>query len=257
MRKPILAANWKMYKTNEEAKAFSEAFLAFLNKEEDDAAVEMLVCPAFTALPVLAEAFAASPVVLGGQNLYPQKEGAYTGEISPDMLRDAGATYVILGHSERRRYFQESDAFLNDKVKAALECGLKPILCVGETLEQRRAGKTAEICCGQLAGGLADLSGDICDSLVVAYEPVWAIGTGESANAADAQETIGVLRQWLRDAYGALAAEKVRIQYGGSVKPDNIAGYLAMPDIDGALIGGAGLAPDSFWAMVESAKKGK
>jgi triosephosphate isomerase len=241
-----------MYKTTAEATAFAAELLALL-KERGGGQCEIVVCPPFTALAVLRDALAGSPVELGGQNLYPQKEGAYTGEISGSMLREAGASYAIIGHSERRQYFGESDAFLNEKVKAALSEGLKPILCVGETLAQRRGGEMASVCQGQLAGALAGLDPSICDTLVIAYEPVWAIGTGESAQAADAQETAGLLRQWLREAYGATAADQVRIQYGGSAKPENIAGYLAMPDIDGALIGGAGLKAASYWAMIQAA----
>ncbi len=258
MRKPILAANWKMYKTAAEAKEFADQLLSYLQegaslKQPIQEQVEILVCPPFTALSAFAAATQGTAVAVGGQNLYPRKEGAFTGEVSPLMLKAEGASYVIIGHSERRQILGEADELLNEKVKAALEYGLKPILCVGETLEQRRRGETADFCRGQLAAALAGLDQAVCDTLVVAYEPIWAIGTGESASPQDAQETIALLRQWLAEAYGPAAAAKVRIQYGGSVKPENVAGYLAMPDIDGALIGGAGLQASSFWKMLQAA----
>ena len=253
MRKPILAANWKMYKTASEAKDFAGQLLAYLKKEALQEKVDILVCPPFTALPAFAEATKGTPVMTGGQNLYPQKEGAFTGEVSPGMLVAEGASYVIIGHSERRQILGEKDSFLHEKIKAALEYGLKPILCVGETLEQRQRGETADFCQGQLAAALEGFGKDICDTLVIAYEPIWAIGTGVNASTDDAQGTISVLRQWLKTTFGADCAEKVRIQYGGSAKPENVEGYLAMPDIDGALIGGAGLVVDSYWQMLQAA----
>ena len=259
MRKPIMAANWKMYKTAAEAKAFAGQLLDYLKGEALQDKVDIVVCPPFTALPAFAEAVKGSPIFTGGQNMYPVKEGAFTGEVSPAMLLAEGAAYVIIGHSERRQIIGEQDAFLHEKIKVALEFGLKPILCVGETLEQRQRGETADFCAGQLAAALAGFDAGICDTLVVAYEPIWAIGTGVNASSDDAQETIGVLRQWLKTTYGDTAAEKVRIQYGGSAKPENVEGYLAMPDIDGALIGGAGLVAESFWQMLKTAsaiKKG-
>jgi len=253
MRKPILAGNWKMYKTGAEAKDFAARLLANLNEQTLQDKVDILICPPFTALAAFAEATKGTAVMTGGQNLYPKKEGAFTGEVSPDMLKAEGASWVVIGHSERRQILGEKDEFLNEKIKAALEAGLKPILCIGETLEQRKRGETADLCRGQLAAGLAGLDSAVCDSLVIAYEPIWAIGTGENASAEDAQETVGVIRLWLKAAYGDESADKVRIQYGGSVKPENIGGYLAMPDIDGALIGGASLSADSFWQMLQTA----
>ena len=253
MRKPILAGNWKMYKTGADAKAFAAELLANLKGQPIQDKVDILICPPFTVIPAFAEATKGTAVMTGGQNLYPKKEGAFTGEVSPAMLVAEGASYVIIGHSERRQIMGEQDEFLNEKIKAALEFGLKPILCVGETLAQRKAGETAELCRKQLSADLAGFGADICDTLVVAYEPIWAIGTGENASADDAQETIGVIRQWLKAAYGDPAADKVRIQYGGSVKPENVKGYLAMPDIDGALIGGASLTASSFWQMLQVA----
>jgi len=242
-----------MFKTASEGKAFAAELLSYFKEEALQERVDILVCPPFTALPTFAEAVEGSPVMVGGQNLYPKKEGAFTGEVSPVMLTAEGAAYVIIGHSERRQILGEPDAFLHEKIEAALEFGLKPILCVGETLEQRQRGETADFCQGQLAAALAGFGADICDTLVIAYEPIWAIGTGVNASTDDAQETIGVLREWLKAEYGEAGAEKVRIQYGGSVKPENIEGYLAMPDIDGALIGGASLVAESFWTMLKTA----
>ena len=253
MRKPILAANWKMFKTSAEAKDFASKLLGYLKDDPIQDKVDILVCPPALVLGAFAGAVKGSPVLTGGQNIYPKKEGAFTGENSPDALKAEGAEYVIIGHSERRQIFGEQDAFLNEKIKAALEFGLKPILCVGETLEQRQRGETADFCQGQLAAALKGFDKGICDTLVIAYEPIWAIGTGVNASAQDAKETIGVLRQWLAKTYGDDNAEKVRIQYGGSVKPDNIDGYLAAADIDGALIGGAGLVAESFWQMLKVA----
>jgi len=253
MRTPILAGNWKMYKTAQEAKGFAVELLARLKEQPLHDKVDILLCPPFTALPAFVEAVKGSPVMTGGQNLYPKKEGAFTGEISPAMLKAEGASHVIIGHSERRQIFGEQDPQLNEKIKAAFEFGLIPILCIGETLEQRKRGETADLCRSQLAAGLQGLGSEVCDTLVIAYEPVWAIGTGENASADDAQETIGMIRQWLKATYGQEGADKIRIQYGGSVKPDNIDGYLSMPDIDGALIGGASLTPESFWQMLQKA----
>ena len=253
MRKPILAANWKMFKTSAEAKDFAGQLLAYLKDDPIQDKVEILVCPPAIVLGAFAGAVKGSPVLTGGQNMYPKKEGAFTGETSPGALIAEGASYVIIGHSERRQIFGEGDAFLNEKIKVALEFGLKPILCVGETLDQRKNGETADFCRGQLAAALDGFGKEICDNLVIAYEPIWAIGTGVNASAEDAQETIGILRQWLRSAYGDAGADKVRIQYGGSVKPENVDGYLSKPDIDGALIGGASLVAESFWLMLKAA----
>ena len=253
MRKPILAANWKMYKTSAEARAFADLLLGYLQNEALQEKVDILVCPPFLALPAFAQVTKGTPVMTGGQDVYPVKEGAFTGEVSSAMLLAEGASYVIIGHSERRQIIGEQDALINQKVKAALEAGLKPILCVGETLKQRQAGETADFCQGQLASALEGLGKDVCDTLVIAYEPIWAIGTGVNAGTDDAQETISILRRWLKDTYGEDAAAKVRIQYGGSVKPENVEGYLAMPDIDGALIGGASLVAESYWQMLQTA----
>jgi len=253
MRKPIIAANWKMYKTAVEARVFAGELLANLQKEPLQDKVDIVVCPPFTALAAFTEAVKGSPVMTGGQNMYPKAEGAFTGEIAPPMLVAEGASHVVIGHSERRQIFGEQDALMNEKLKATFAYGLKPILCVGETLEQRQRGETAAFCSGQLGAALDGLGKDVCDTLIIAYEPIWAIGTGVNASADDAQETIGLLRQWLKSAFGSEGAEQVRIQYGGSVKPENIGSYLAMPDIDGALIGGASLSASSFWQMLRTA----
>ena len=254
MRKLILAANWKMYKTCAEAEAFAAELVGYLDREGLSDKVEILVCPPAIALPTLAKAVEGTPVLVGGQNCYTKKEGAFTGETSPATLKAEGASYVIIGHSERRQIIGEQDAFLNEKIKAALEFGLRPILCVGETLDQRNNGETSDFCRGQLAAALEGLGPEICDTLVIAYEPIWAIGTGVNASTDDAQGTISVLRQWLVQTYGASAADKVQIQYGGSVRPENVKSYLSMPDIDGALIGGASLVAESFWQMLKQAE---
>jgi triosephosphate isomerase len=256
-RKPILAANWKMYKTNKEAKVFATEFKQFLdtNPRAAQAAMDMdvLVCPPFTALEALCEAFKDSSVRVGAQNMHYQAQGAFTGEISARMLRDLGCTYVILGHSERRQTFGETNDLINHKVLAALEQGLIPIICVGETLAQRQGGLTSEICSSQLEAALAGINGEAVADVVLAYEPIWAIGTGVSAKANHAQKTIHFLRQWVAAHYDMSTAAAVRIQYGGSVKPENIREYLDQPDIDGALIGGAGLEVNSFGGIILNA----
>ena len=200
----------------------------------------------------MVEAAKGSNLKLGAQNMYDKDSGAYTGEISPVMLADLGVTYVILGHSERREYFGESDAFINSKTKKAFEHGLTPIVCVGETLEEREGGKFEEVIKTQVEGGLADLSADQVKQLVIAYEPVWAIGTGKSADEADAQSSCKYVRDVVKGLYGEDVAAAVRIQYGGSVKPENIKEYMAQEDIDGALVGGASLEAASFLKLLEA-----
>jgi triosephosphate isomerase len=216
--------------------------------------VGVAVCPPYTALESAAEVLSDSNVQLGAQNMYPKLEGAYTGEISPVMLRSLFCNFVILGHSERREYFKESDSFINEKVKAALESSLKPILCVGETLEQREANETMEVVRTQLVGGLKDVSAEAADSLVIAYEPVWAIGTGKVATPAMAQQVHKMIRDELTTVLGKAAADKIRILYGGSMKPENASELLDQPDIDGGLIGGASLKAKSFIELVEIAQ---
>ncbi|MGB9804680.1 triose-phosphate isomerase [Desulfofundulus sp.] len=250
MRVPFLAGNWKMYKTVAEAVEFVRSLKGALAGVQG---VEVAVCPPFTALHAVARELEDSNIVLGAQNMYWEEEGAYTGEISPVMLKETGCRYVILGHSERRQYFGERDEDVNAKVKAALKHGLVPIVCVGERLEEREAGDTEKIVGTQVRRSLAGLSGTELARLVVAYEPVWAIGTGRTASPEDAQEVNAFIRRVLAGMGGEEAARQVRIQYGGSVKPENAADLLGQPDIDGALVGGASLKVESFAAIVRAA----
>ncbi|MCS7216236.1 MAG: triose-phosphate isomerase [Candidatus Bipolaricaulota bacterium] len=246
MPKPLVAANWKMHKTLRETEEYLRRLLALVGAEPP---VELAVCPPFTALARAAELLAGTPIALGAQNGHPQREGAFTGEVSMYQLADLGVKYVICGHSERRRLFGEADAFVAEKVRAAWAYGLVPILCVGETLEERRAGRAWEVVERQLSAALGDgLSGP----LVIAYEPVWAIGTGVPAHPQDAQAMARRIRAWLLARYGPLG-EEVRIQYGGSVKPENAREFLGLPEIQGALVGGASLDPESFWRIALSA----
>lgn len=251
IRKYLIAGNWKMNKTGSEAVDLINEINLSLARQTD---VSVAVCPPFTSLEGCAKVLEDSNVQLGAQNMYPKSEGAYTGEISPVMLRALFCNFVILGHSERREYFGETDAFINEKVIAALESSLKPILCVGETLEQREAGDTFKVVGSQLQGCLAGLEADACDILVVAYEPVWAIGTGKTATPEMAQEVHAFIRAELENRFGEAAA-KVRILYGGSMKPENADELLDQPDIDGGLIGGASLKSKSFVELVEIARK--
>lgn len=215
--------------------------------------VEVLICPPFTALESAARAIESSGVKLGAQNMHPEASGAYTGEISAEMLRHHFATYVILGHSERRSYFQESDEFINQKVVAALKSRLKPILCVGETLEERENGTTFSVVEKQVKEGLANVAADQAESVVIAYEPVWAIGTGKTATPEQAQEVHAFIRKQLETLLGGAAAGRVRILYGGSMKPANAQELMGQPDIDGGLIGGAALEARSFLQLVSIA----
>lgn len=253
-RKSVVAANWKMYKTVKEG----ESFLAqFPLEKELYQEVEVVVCPPFTALQAVEKGLRGTGIKLGGQNLYPAAEGAFTGEISPAMLKDLGCTYVILGHSERRHILGEQDEFIHKKVKAAFANELIPILCVGETLEQRQEGKTEEVCRRQVLSGLGDLESKDVARLVIAYEPVWAIGTGVNASPADAEETIAFIRSVVEERWGREAAAAVRIQYGGSVKPGNIRDFMKCDNIDGALVGGASLQVDSFYEIIQGARRGR
>lgn len=251
MRTPIIAGNWKMFKTIAEATQFAKDAVA----GGAAAGVEKVVCAPFTALPALGQILAGSDIALGAQNMHFEEQGAFTGEISPGMLKEIGVKYVILGHSERRQYFNETDETVNKKVLAALKHGLKPIVCVGESLEQREAGETAAVVRTQTEGALAGLEAAQLADVVIAYEPIWAIGTGKSSTAEDANETIAIIRQVIAERFGQKTAEEVRIQYGGSVKPENIASYMAQPDIDGALVGGASLQPDSYLQLINGAAK--
>ncbi len=246
MRRKIVAANWKMFKTVREAEAFVTAFLPLVAGVRD---VEIVLAPPFTALAVVAAGLSGSAVALAAQNVNAEKQGAFTGEISPPMLVELGCRYGIVGHSERRALYGEDDATVARKAQALLAHGIRPIVCVGETLAQRDQGRTAAVVSEQLAGSLAAIAPDRADDLVVAYEPVWAIGTGRTATPELAQQVHAVIRARLSERFGA-AGERIRIQYGGSVKPDNAASLLAQPDIDGALVGGASLEPESFARII-------
>jgi triosephosphate isomerase len=249
MRKPFVAGNWKMFTTAASARALAAAVVQGVGAEDR---VSVAVCPPFPYLGLVAEVLRGSRVALGGQNLYPAKEGAFTGEVSPTMLLDLGCRYVIIGHSERRHKLGETDAFINRKVHAALEAGLEVIFCVGETIEQRTAQQTEAILDQQLSGGLAQVSAAALSKVVLAYEPVWAIGTGQNATPEQAQQAHAFLRQRVAGMVGSAAAQSLVIQYGGSVKPDNAAVLLSQPDVDGALVGGASLQADSFLAIVRA-----
>jgi triosephosphate isomerase (TIM) len=247
MRQPLIVGNWKMFKTVHEAVVFVKELRPFVASVQS---VEIVVAPPFTAVHAVAEAARNSNIGVGAQDVYWEREGAFTGEVSPGMLLEAGAEYVILGHSERRALFGETDVTVNRKLVAALGAGLTAIVCVGETLEQREAGQTLAVLDQQLRQGLDGLVGDQLASIVVAYEPVWAIGTGRNATPAQAGEAHTHLRGRLRQWFGADAAERCHLIYGGSVKPDNIGALVAEADVDGALVGGASLDVASFSEIV-------
>ena len=249
MRLPLIAGNWKMYKTVAEAIEFVQKLKPAL---EDVAGVEIVVCPSFVSLEAVVRELAGSKIALGAQNMYWAEEGAFTGEVSPSMLKAVGCSFVILGHSERRQHFGETDQMVNRKVKAALAAGLIPIVCVGERLEERENGITEKVVGTQLEFSLAGLTSNELAGIVIAYEPVWAIGTGRTAETQDARQVNNYIRSRLAAQAGQEAAQKARILYGGSVKPDNIAGLMAQPDIDGALVGGASLQVDAFAAMIRN-----
>jgi len=244
MNRPMLAGNWKMFKTISEAEAFATAFKAAVEGVVDR---DILICPPALQLDRLNQVLAGSNVSLGGQNLYWEDQGAFTGEISAPMLKSAGAAYVLIGHSERRQYFGETNATVNRRVQAALKHGLIPVVCVGETLEQREAGQTMSLIEAQVREGLAGVSADV----LIAYEPVWAIGTGKTATPAMAQEVHAGIKQVLTDMWGADKAARTRILYGGSVKPENIDELMREPDIEGVLVGGASLDVESFARIVK------
>lgn len=247
MRTPLIAGNWKMYKRISEATALARSLVSGLQGVDGR---EVAVCPPFTALYAVGEALRGSSVQLGAQNLYPEAEGAYTGEISPAMLVDVGCVYVILGHSERRQHLNESDEFINRKVHLALTHGLRPILCVGESLAERERGEEIKVVSTQLRADLRDIDEEQMVKVVIAYEPVWAIGTGHTATPPQAQTMHRNIREMLVHMYGEEVAESIRILYGGSVRPDNIDQLMAQPDIDGALVGGASLDAESFARIV-------
>ncbi len=242
-RKPLIAGNWKMHLTIQEAVALAKKVAASSQGLEDR---EVMIAPAATALAAVAEAVRTSPVVIAGQNVAWKEQGAYTGEISPLMLKDAGAKMAIIGHSERRHIFGEDNGMINQRLIGALTHGIIPILCIGETLDEREEGLTMEVLREQVRGGLEGVSREQAADVVLAYEPVWAIGTGKTASREQAQEAHQFIRGLIEELYQKKLAEQMRILYGGSVKPDNVDDLMRMPDVDGALVGGAALEADSF-----------
>jgi triosephosphate isomerase len=251
MRKPIIAGNWKMYKTVGESLELVRQLKEAL---ADVDSVEIVVSPPFTALSAVVEELKGSNISVAGQNMYWEESGAYTGEVSPLMLKDIGCTHVIIGHSERRQFFNETDATVNKKVKAALKAGLTPIVCVGETLEEREFGATMKIVERQMREGLEGLVPQEMEKIVIAYEPVWAIGTGKTASPQQAEEVHHLISSIIAQSAGGVA-RNIRILYGGSVKPDNVDELMAQPDIDGALVGGASLQANSFVRIVRFKRK--
>lgn len=250
MRTPVIAGNWKLFKTIGESVDLVEKLKPLVDQTRD---VEIVVAPVFTALSRVSVAVGDTNINLAAQDCFWEEEGAFTGEVAPKLLKDAGCSHVIIGHSERRQYFGETDATVNKKVKAAISAGLKAIVCVGETLEERESGRTFTVVESQVQNSLAGLLTETVAGLVIAYEPVWAIGTGKTASDEQAQEVHAFIRGLILRLFGQGAADAVRILYGGSVKPDNVKGLMTQPDIDGALVGGASLKADSFAAIANYA----
>lgn len=246
MRTPVIAGNWKLFKTIAESVALADELKLLVANNNG---VEIVVSPVFTALSRVSDALAGSNIKLAAQNCFWEEEGAFTGEVAPKLLKDAGCSHVIIGHSERRQYFGETDVTVNKKTKAAIAAGLNAIVCVGETLAERESGQTFAVIETQLTGSLAGLSTEAFTHIVIAYEPVWAIGTGKTASDAQAQDVHAFIRQLVARLFNQSVAEAVRILYGGSVKPDNVKGLMSQPDIDGALVGGASLKAESFAAI--------
>ncbi len=246
MRKPIIAGNWKMNMTPDEAKALVTELIPLVK----DAKAEVVVCPPYVDLAVVQPLIAGTNIKLGSQSIHWAAKGAFTGEVSADMLKAFGVSYAIIGHSERRQYFGETDESVNARAKAAIAAGITPIICVGESLDQREAGETDAFVSGQTVAALKDISAADAEKLVIAYEPIWAIGTGKTATNEQANETVGVVRAAVASVYGKETAEKVRIQYGGSMNPKNASELMAMPEIDGGLIGGASLKAEDFSKVV-------
>jgi len=247
MRVPVIAGNWKMYKSAAEA---CELVGGLIPLVKNSSGVEIVVAPVFTVLSSVGAAIAGTNIRLSAQDCFWEEEGAFTGEISPKMLLDAGCTHVIIGHSERRQYFGETDASVNKKITAAISSGLTVLFCIGETLAEREAGRMFEVLKTQVTGGLAGIGAQALADVIIAYEPVWAIGTGKTASNDQAQEAHAFIRSLVAQLYSPEIAAGIRILYGGSVKPDNIKGLMEQPDIDGALVGGASLKADSFAAIV-------
>ncbi|QAA34583.1 MULTISPECIES: triose-phosphate isomerase [Clostridium] len=246
MRKPIIAGNWKMHYTVDEAVKFIEELKTLVK----DASSEVVVCPTFVALDAVKKAVAGTNIKVGAQNMHWEEKGAFTGEIAPGMLEALAIDYVVIGHSERRQYFAETDETVNKKLKAAFAHKIVPILCVGESLEERESGKTDAVIEAQIKADLAGLTKEQVEELVIAYEPIWAIGTGKTATKEQANETIAAIRKMVAALFGAEVADKTRIQYGGSVKPSTIKEQMEQSDIDGALVGGASLIATDFAAIV-------
>ena len=246
MRKPIIAGNWKMHKTISEAVEFVNDIKDKVNNTD----VEAVICAPFTLLKDLKEATKGTNIKIGAQNMHYAEQGAFTGEISAPMLKELNIDYVVLGHSERRQYFNETNETVNKKVIKALEEGIDPILCVGETLEEREASETKNVCKEQTEKALVGVSAEDMKKVVIAYEPVWAIGTGKTATAEDANDVIAYIREVVKALYGEEISEEVRIQYGGSVKPSNVAEIMNQSDIDGALVGGASLLSSDYTELV-------
>jgi triosephosphate isomerase len=248
MRKPVIAANWKMYKTPAQSQEFLKTFLPLVANHDRD---NVLICPSATSLSVVIAAASGSNVQVGAQNMHYADEGAFTGETSPVMLKAIGTTHIIVGHSERRQYFGETDEIVNQKLHAAIRNQLTPILCVGETLEEREAGKTNEVLLRQCQRAFKGVPPEVAEGFVVAYEPIWAVGTGKTATPEIAGLSHFVIRSEISRLLGRKAADSIRILYGGSVKPDNASALLNQPEIDGALVGGASLDPQSFAKIVK------
>lgn len=246
MRLPIIAGNWKMHMTKDTALSY----LKDLKERVKGTDVEVVICPPATLLNLLKEAAKGTNIKIGAQNMYWEEQGAFTGETSPIMLKDLGIDYCIIGHSERRQYFGETDETVNKKIKAAIKHGIKPIVCVGETLEERKEGKTESLIKKQVAQAFKNIDLEDVKNVVIAYEPIWAIGTGETATPEMANSAIAHIREVVRDIYNEGISEEIRIQYGGSVKPNNIEELMGQDDIDGALVGGASLKADSFSEIV-------
>ncbi len=250
-RRPLIAGNWKMNKTTDEA---AETARQLVERVAGVTDVDIMIAPTFTALAPVFKVIQNSPVALGAQNLFWENEGAYTGEISAAMLKSVGCRYCIIGHSERRQYFGETDETVNKKIQAAIQVDLKPVFCVGETEKERESEQTLSVLDKQVKKGLEGLVSDQLDMLVIAYEPVWAIGTGKTATDAQAQEVHQFIRSLVEKNFGNALSDSIRILYGGSAKPDNITGLMSMPDIDGGLVGGASLDAESFSEIIKYIK---
>ena len=246
MRKPIIAGNWKMNMTPSQAKELVTELIPLVK----DAACDVVVCPPYVDIALVAELVKGTNIQVGAQNIHWAEKGAFTGEISAAMLKEAGAAYAIIGHSERRQYFGETDETVNSRTKAALAAGIVPIICVGESLAQRENGETDAVVSGQVKADLEGIPGEAVAGLVIAYEPIWAFGTGKTATDEQANETIGLIRKTIASLYGQAVADQVRIQYGGSMNPKNVKGLMAQPEIDGGLIGGASLKAPDFTQVV-------